>query len=142
MKQYINKELFIKKVKEEIKNIYASREYVGIPSEEERIIDGLNRSVEIINELEVKEIEEPKNPKHSYFDSIYHCGSEPRWKIGDILAMYEFYRDYEGEYVYGEIIDIKLDEEFNDWLYSFKGGEEEIETYEYELIREEAYKKN
>jgi hypothetical protein len=140
MKEYIDKELFIKKVKEKIKDIYASREYVGIPSEEEKIIDGFNQAIEIINTLETKEINDVEIPKHSYFDSIYHVGSEPIWKIGDILAMYEFCEAYEREYVYGEIIDIKMDEEYNDWLYSFKGGEEIEEIYEKELIGEEAYK--
>jgi len=141
MKEYIDKELFIKKVKEEIKNIYASREYVGIPSEEERIIDGLNQAIEIINTLETKEINDVKIPKHSYFEEIYHVGSEPKWKIGDRLAVYEFYSDHEGTYIYGEIVDIKMDEEYGDWRYSFKNEEDDnneiLESY---LIREEAYK--
>ena len=141
MKEYIDKELFIKRVKEEIKDIYASREYVGIPSEEERIIDGFNQAIEIINNLETKEINDVETPKHSYFEEIYHVGSEPRWKIGDTLAMYEFYSDYEGTYIYGEIVDIKMDEEYGDWCYSFKNGEDgDNEIFESELIREEAYR--
>lgn len=141
MKEYIDKELFIKRVKEEIKDIYASREYVGIPSEEERIIDGLNQAIEIINNLETKEINDVETPKHSYFEEIYHVGSEPRWKIGDKLAAYEFYSDCEGIHNYGEIVDIKMDEEYGDWCYSFKKGEDDNnKIFESELIREEAYR--
>lgn len=91
-----------------------------------------------INTLEVKEIETSVIPKHSYFEHIYHCGSEPRWKIGDVLAAYEFYSDYEGEYMYGKITDVKMDED-EDWLYTFENGDV---YYENGLISDEAYKKN
>ena len=86
----------------------------------------------------MKEIEDYIIPKHSYFEQIYHCGSEPMWKIGDVLAVYEFYSDREGECVYGKITDIKMDEN-EDWLYTFENGEE---LYENMLISDEAYKKN
>ena len=88
--------------------------------------------------LEVKEIETPVIPKHSYFEEIYHCGSEPRWKIGDVLAVYEFYSDYEGEYIYGKITDVKMDET-EDWCYTFENGDM---VYENRLISDETYKKN
>ena len=94
-----------------------------------------------LNTLEVKEIETTKTPKHSYFETIYHCGAEPIWKVGDILATYECYSDREGEYVYGEVIDVKNGE--NDWIYTMKGDLGEYEDVcEKELISQEAYKKN
>ena len=101
-------------------------------------LDALKEALSIINTLEVKEIEDSITPKHSYFEQIYNCGSEPRWKIGDVLAAYEFYSDYEGEYMYGKITDIKMDEN-EDWLYTFENGDE---YYENMLISDEAYKKN
>lgn len=92
----------------------------------------------LINSIEVKEIEDYIIPKHSYFEHIYHCGSEPIWKIGDILAAYQFYSDHEGEYMYGKITDVKMDEN-EDWLYTFEDGEK---LYENMLISDEVYKKN
>lgn len=97
-----------------------------------------NYLLSFINNLEVKEVETPVIPKHSYFEEIYHCGSEPRWKIGDVLAVYEFYSDYEGEYIYGKITNVKMDET-EDWCYTFENGDI---VYENRLIRDETYKKN
>lgn len=96
----------------------------------------LEEILSFFNTLEVKEVETPVIPKHSYFEYIYHCGSEPKWKIGDVLAVYEFYSDHEGEYVYGKITDIKMSED-EDWLYTFENGEVQ---YEKMLISDEAYK--
>ena len=56
MKQYIDKSAVVEEIKKEIKDIYAGREYVGIPTWEEREIDGLEKAIEILNTLEVKEI--------------------------------------------------------------------------------------
>lgn len=96
---------------------------------------------EFLDTLEVKEIGATKVPKHSYFETIYHCGAEPLWKVGDILATYECYSDREGEYVYGEVIDVKNGE--NDWIYTMKGDFGEYEDVcEKELISQKAYKKN
>ena len=92
----------------------------------------------LVESLEVKEVETSVIPKHSYFEEIYHCGSEPRWKIGDVLAVYEFYSDYEGEYIYGKITDVKMDET-EDWCYTFENGDM---VYENRLISDETYKKN
>ena len=78
-------------------------------------------------------------PKHSYFEQVYHVGQEPRWKVGDTLAIYEFYSDYEGEDVLGEVTNVMLDESGEDWQYTFNDGEI---LYESELINEEAYRKN
>lgn len=99
----------------------------------------LDNILSFLDTLEVKEIEDSIIPKHSYFESIYHCGSEPRWKIGDVLAVYEFYSDYEGEHVYGKITDVKMDEDEEDWCYTFENGDV---LYENMLISDEAYKKN
>ena len=102
----------------------------------------LNDLLHFLDTIETKEIETAKVSKYSYFETIYHCGMEPMWKIGDILAVYEFYSDREGEYVYGEVIDVKKDETYDDWIYTMKGdfgGYEDI--YEKELISQQAYKK-
>lgn len=98
---------------------------------------------DFLNTLEVKEIETAKVPKHSYFETIYHCGTEPMWKVGDILATYECYSDREGEDVCGEVIGVKKDETHGDWLYTMRRdfGKYEV-IYEKELISQEAYKKN
>ena len=53
----IDKDALVAEIKKEIKNIYAGREYVGIPSWEEREIDGLEKAIEILNTLEVKEVD-------------------------------------------------------------------------------------
>lgn len=102
----------------------------------------LNDLLHFLDTLEIKEIETTKVSKHSYFEAVYHCGTEPMWKIGDILAIYEFYSDREGEYVYGEVIDVKNDETHDDWIYTIKGdlGGYEV-IYEKDLINQEAYKK-
>ena len=96
-----------------------------------------------LDTLEVKDIEAPKVPKHSYFETIYHCGTEPMWKIGDILAIYEFYSDREGEHVYGKVVDVRNDETYDDWIYTMKSDSGEYEDiYENELISQQAYRKN
>ena len=56
MAQYISKSALVAEIKKEIKDIYAGREYVGIPSWEEREIDGLEKAIKILNTLEVKPI--------------------------------------------------------------------------------------
>lgn len=94
--------------------------------------------ISLLDTLEVKEVETPVIPKYSYFEHIYHCGSEPRWKIGDVLAVYELYSDHEGEHICGKITDVKMGEN-EDWLYTFENGDVE---YENTLIRDETYKKN
>ena len=87
----------------------------------------------------IDKIQQESIPKHGYIEKLYHCGSEPRWKVGDTIAIYNFYRDYEGEEVLGEITEVVMDENYEDWTYHFKDGET---ISEYELIAEEAYRKN
>lgn len=53
----IDKDRAIAEIEKEIKQIYAGREYVGIPSNEENMVRGLQKSEDIINSLEVKEVD-------------------------------------------------------------------------------------
>ena len=136
MKQYIDKAALVAEIEKLIdKGKYCEEYYCAFR-------DGNNNALyELklrIDTLEVKEEETPVIPKYSYFEEIYHCGSEPRWKIGDVLAVYEFYSDYEGEYIYGKITDVKMDET-EDWCYTFENGDM---VYENRLISDETYKKN
>ena len=57
MEQYIPKSVLVAEIEKEIKDIYAGREYVGIPSWEEREIDGLEKAIKILNTIEVKEVD-------------------------------------------------------------------------------------
>ena len=77
-------------------------------------------------------------PEYSHFETTYICGSKPHWNVGDILAFYESYSDREGEVLLGEVIDVKFDEEFGDWDYTFKDG---YQTFEETLLSEKTYKK-
>lgn len=143
MGKYIDKEKVIAELKRRIKSIpkdETDERLKSVYGNECFVLEGL---LSFLDTLETKDIEPTKVPKYSYFETIYHCGTEPMWKIGDVLAVYEFYSDREGEDVYGEVIDVKMDEYDSDWVYTVKGdfgGYEEI--CENELIREEAYKKN
>lgn len=74
--------------------------------------------------------------KHSYFEYVYHRGIEPIWKVGDKLAYYEFYSDYEGEIELGTITNIELDEECDDWLYTFDNSNQDFEE---DLLNSETY---
>lgn len=133
MNQYINKAALVAEIEKELNTTKKySTEYVNGKKY------ALNKILSFLDTLEVKEVETPVIPKHSYFEEIYHCGSEPRWKIGDVLAVYEFYSDYEGEYIYGKITDVKMDET-EDWCYTFENGDM---VYENRLISDETYKKN
>lgn len=71
-------------------------------------------------------------------------GKEPRWKVGDILAYYECYSDYEGEQILGEITKVEYDEYLDDWKYFFKDDtepeEDEYWNGEERLVNEECYK--
>ena len=133
MEQYIDKSALVAEIEKELNTTKKySTEYVNGKKY------ALKKILSFLDTLEVKEIETPIIPRHSYFEEIYHCGSEPRWKIGDVLAVYEFYSDYEGEYIYGKITDVKMDET-EDWCYTFENGDM---VYENRLISDETYKKN
>ena len=92
-----------------------------------------------LDTLEVKEVEECKQPEHSCLKTIYQCGKNPHWNIGDTLAYYEFYSDREGEHVLGKVIKAEFDEEQCDWFYTFEHGS----IYdEQSLLENQTYKKN
>ena len=71
-------------------------------------------------------------------------GSEPTFKVGDVIAYYFFYSDSEGEHIYGTITKIEWDDEEEDWVYYFYNEDEEDDGGypERYLIEEEAYKIN
>lgn len=141
MKEYIDKESILQQINIEITNLNIAQKEGFITEYGKGMLESLDGLLDFINNLETKEINDVKIPKHSYFEEIYHVGSEPIWKIGDTLAAYEFYSDYEGTHIYGEIVDIKMDEEYGDWVYFFKKGEDsDNKIFESELIREEAYR--
>lgn len=75
MAQYISKSALVAEIKKEIKDIYAGREYVGIPSWEEREIDGLEKAIKILNTLEVKEVDFEEGLK-TQNKNIWHPMSE------------------------------------------------------------------
>lgn len=66
-------------------------------------------------------------PKHSYFEYVYHRGTEPTFQVGDKLAYYEFCTDYGRVYDLGTITNIELDEEYNDWVYTFDDSSKDLE---------------
>lgn len=70
---------------------------------------------------------------------IYIRGNEPRFDIGDKLAVYDHENLAEDEF--GVITDVRLDEEVDDWLYTFKEEFGEVEEYEEHLVDDHAYKK-
>ena len=55
MSHLIDKDALIAEIEKEIKCIYAGREYVGIHSNEENVVLGLQKSEDIINSIEVKD---------------------------------------------------------------------------------------
>lgn len=85
----------------------------------------------------------PEQPEHSYFETIYHCGKKPTWKVGDKLAYYELATDAEGECIYGIVAEVHFDEEYEDWCYQLKDYPEYMGDgviYEEELISSKAYR--
>ena len=99
----------------------------------------LARDIRYKENLEVKEVEECKQPEYGYFETTYQYGIKPRWNIGDTLAYYEFYTDREGEYVLGKVTKVDFDKEQCDWFYTFEDGKVSDEQ---SLLEEETYKKN
>ena len=82
--------------------------------------------------------EETKQPEYSCTQSIYHRGKKHYWDVGDILAYYYYSSDCEGEHIIGQIVDIKIDEEQDDWVYTFENGKI---YYEEELLDNGIYVK-
>jgi len=57
MAHLIDKDALVAEIEKEIKHIYAGREYVGIPSDEENMVRGIQRVEDILDTLEVKEVD-------------------------------------------------------------------------------------
>lgn len=57
MEQCISKSALAAAIEKAIKNIYAGREYVGIPYDEECVVRGLQKSEDIINIIDAKEVD-------------------------------------------------------------------------------------
>ncbi len=143
MAQYINKDALVAEIKKGIERYKNEPSFPSISYEISYIQYGKLRELEeillIVNNLEAVELGDKEQPDHSYSETIYHCGRKPYWKVGDILAYYEFYSDREGECVLGKVTKVEFDEEQCDWFYTFEDGS----VYdEQSLLKEETYKKN
>ena len=97
----------------------------------------LDKIIHFINSL--PEEPEVENPEYSFIETIYRCGKKPNWNIGDTLAYYKFTSNEEGEIVLGKITNVELDEEYEDWFYTFEDG---YQVEEESLLINETYKKN
>lgn len=75
-----------------------------------------------------------ERPEHSHY--VYIRGEKPMFKVGDNIAYYEFYNDYEGEQLLGNVKSVEYDEYLDDWTYTFEKGNWYTEE---QLISEEAY---
>ncbi len=140
MAQYINKDALVAEIKKGIERYKNEPSFPSISYEISYIKYGKLRELEeillIVNNLEVLELGDKEQPDHSYSETIYHCGKKPCWKVGDVLA---YYKLYDGcEHVFGKIVSVELDEETEDWLYTFDNGHI---NYEQLLLKEETYKK-
>jgi predicted transcriptional regulator len=72
MEQYIKKSALVAEIEKEIKRVYAGREYVGIPLDEENRVYGLQMAKDIIDTLEVKEVDLEKECS-KYFEDNDLC---------------------------------------------------------------------
>ena len=129
MEQYITKE----KIEEILRSLW--KEDDGTNPEHRICYNKALQEVQV--KLDSIEIKEDTPPEHGYFKTVYICGKKPRWKIGDNLACYEFYSDREGEFVFGDVVKVELNEDYDDWLYTFDDGCTECES---QLLEAEAYK--
>ena len=75
-----------------------------------------------------------ERPEHSHY--VYIRGEKPKFNVGDNLAFYEFYNDYEGEQLLGNVKSVEYAAYLDDWTYTFENGTWYTEE---ELISEEAY---
>ena len=100
-------------------------------------IGAYNKVLSFLDTLEVKGVEEYKQPEYSC--SVYQCGKKPHWNVGDTLAYYGFYSDREGECVLGKVTKVEFDEEQCDWFYTFEDGSLSDEQ---SLLEDQTYKKN
>lgn len=82
-------------------------------------------------------IEVKERPEIGFF--LYIRGEKPRFSVGDTLASYN--HENCAEYEFGIITAVRLDEEVDDWLYTFKYELGEVEEYEEHLVDDHVYKK-
>jgi len=134
----IDKDTIIAEIERRMSMFSAEKAKEGASTNDKLSLGGRIAALEELKVF-INGLDEQESPKHSYFERIYHLGKEPMWKVGDTLGGYEFYSDREGEYILGEILDVKMNEDETDWLYTFK-NKDVIE--ESELLNEEVYKIN
>lgn len=84
-------------------------------------------------------VSKAEQQKHSRF--IYQVGSEPTFKVGDRIAYCDTWPDVEGEFTYGKVTAIEFDEDYEDWVYTFKDDNYEYFEQEKQLLQIRAYKK-
>lgn len=127
-----SKDIIIAEIDKRMSQFYSEKTKEGASANDKLSLGGRIGALEELKVF-INGLDKQEPPKHSYFERIYHLGSEPRWKVGDTLGGYEFYSDREGTYILGEIVDVKMNEDKSDWIYTFK-NEDIIE--ESELIIE------
>ena len=143
VKQYISKSALVAEIEKKIMQYEVAFNNPSFASYEASLIakgkyQKLLDILQFINTIEVKEVEEYKQPEYSCFETIYKCGKKPHWNIGDMLAYYEFYSNREGECVLGKVINVELNEEQGNWFYTFEDGDQYDEA---SLLENETYKK-
>ena len=89
-------------------------------------------------------LEAQRMPEHECHQWYRGKDKESRWKVGNILAYYKCYSDYEGEQILGEITKVEYDEYLDDWKYYFKNDTEpdngEYWEGEERLVNNDCYK--
>lgn len=94
---------------------------------------------------EMRNFLEAQRPKE-YGHSTWNAGTKPKWKVGDILAWYEYSSDHEGEHIIGEITNAEFYDEYQDWFYTFDNGtgdtEESLDSEECYTISRDYYDKH
>ena len=81
-------------------------------------------------------------PLHSCIESVYCCGKEPTWKVGDTLAYYDY--DGEIEVIIGTIVKVEFNDDADDWEYTWydaSTAEGYHTCFEYDLIVDDRYYK-
>ena len=90
MEQYIKKSALVAEIEKEIKRIYAGREYVGIPLDEENRVYGLQMAKDIIDTLEVKEVDLEKEYEEFVVDDPILSRFIINGKYGRLIAKHFF----------------------------------------------------
>lgn len=58
--------------------------------------------------------------REKYSQLIYIPGTEPEFEVGDVLAVYDFSTDHEGEIILGQVVNVEFSEENCDWFYTLE----------------------